>query len=454
MKGVVLAAASSGSGKTTVTCAILKALINRKVNVTACKCGPDYIDPMFHKKVLGIESKNLDSFFCDENLIKTLYENHTENSDITIVEGVMGFYDGLSMDSSRASTYDIAKILGLPVVLVINAKGSALTLASVINGICNFKKDSNIKGVILNNISENVYNMLKNVIEKECNIKVCGFLPNISDCIIENRHLGLVLPNEIKAINEKITKLGEYAEKYIDIDSILNISDYKKSNVQENIKVNKKKKAIIAVAFDDAFCFYYKDNIELLKSFGCEIKYFSPINDKNIPKDADGVIFGGGYPEIYCKSLSNNKSMLKDIFFKLNKGLPCLAECGGFMYLHKNMEDIEKNIYPLVGFIDGNAFKCDKLVRFGYVELSANNDNILFNKGEKIKAQEFQYWDSTQNGNDFLAEKPTGKRKWECISIIKNTVCGFPHLFYYSNKKFVENFVNMCIKYRDKNVNN
>ena len=215
---IMISALNSGGGKTTVTCGILKALKNRGINVSACKCGPDYIDPMFHKNVLGIDSKNLDSFFCDENLLKSLFYNHGKNSDITVIEGVMGYYDGISVDNFRASSYDVARILKIPVVIVINGKGMALTAASIIKGLVDFKKDSNIKGVILNNISKNSYTLLKDVIEKNTEVDVIGYLPYDEEYFFESRHLGLVSPCDLGNMAQKIKKLGRAAEECIDIE--------------------------------------------------------------------------------------------------------------------------------------------------------------------------------------------------------------------------------------------
>jgi len=447
---IMISALSSGSGKTTVMCGILKALKNRNVNVSACKCGPDYIDPMFHKNVLGIESRNLDGFFCDENLLKLLFYNHTLNSDITVVEGVMGYYDGVSADSCFNSSYDIARVLKIPVIIVISGKGMALTAAAVIKGIVDFKNDSNIKGVILNNVSKNVYMTLKGVIERSTGVEVIGYLPYNKEYYFDSRHLGLVSPEDLNNISEKMGKLGKIAEECIDIEKIISISkgvccinvrnDFHNYPVQSSVK--------IGVAFDRAFCFYYRENIELLERLGCEIIYFSPIDDSKLPTEISGVIFGGGYPELYLKELNKNNNMRLSIKKSLENGMPCLAECGGFMYLHKSIRDKENNSYDMVGVIDAETFFGGKLIRFGYIDLTLNEDCFLLKKGEKIKAHEFHYWDSTDNGNLFFAKKPTSDMGWKCMKIYKNIICGFPHIFYYSNVRFAERFVKRCREWK------
>lgn len=451
---IMISACSSGSGKTTVTCGILKALKNRALKTVSCKCGPDYIDPMFHTAVLGIPSKNIDPFFANENLLKTLFARHVKGQDIAVVEGVMGYYDGLSFDSDRASSYEVAKTLQIPTILVINARGMALTMIAIIKGMMEFRKDSNIKGVILNNVSKMVYQSVAPVIEKELGIAALGYLPVCEDCSVESRHLGLVTPENIADINERLDKLGQLTQECIDIDRLLELAQsapdieyepeeigdqtYTKTNIQTKAKPR------IAVARDEAFCFYYQDNMELLSELGCELIYFSPIKDKTLPENVDGLILGGGYPELYCDELSTNYTMLNDIRTKLENGLPCLAECGGYMYLHETMEDRNKKEYKMVGILKEKTYKCDRLVRFGYITLSPLQENELLYSGEEIKAHEFHYWDSSDNGALMKAEKPSGKRNWQCMHNIYNTFCGYPHLFYYSNVDFAKRFVELC----------
>ncbi len=439
---LVIAGTSSGSGKTTVVCAILTALKKRGIAISAFKCGPDFIDPMFHEKAIGIPSKNLDSFFCNEELLKALFYKQAGSSQISVVEGVMGYYDGIAMDKYLGSTYHIAKIINAPVVLVVNARGMALTCASLIKGIMDFKKDSNIKGIILNNVSKAVYTALKPVIEGELNVSVIGYMPRSEDLSLESRHLGLVTPENIKDITKKLIRLGEIAEECIDMKSLIAAANSAVPLQVKPLPVNKAKKRVkIAIARDAAFCFYYKDNIELLKELGGEIVYFSPLKDKKLP-EADGLVLGGGYPELYCRELSENKAMLSDINKKLNEGLPCLAECGGFMYLHNTIEDTNGKAFKMVGFINGNALYRGKLVRFGYIAIT---DNV---SKEEVKAHEFHYWDSTNNGTDFSAVKPNGSN-WQCMHRYKNVVCGFPHIFYYSNTDFAEAFVSRCISFKE-----
>lgn len=442
MKKILITAIGSGSGKTTAACALLAAL-KTKMRVSAFKCGPDYIDPMFHT-ALGITCGNLDPFFCDEGLLKDIFAAQALSTaaDITVIEGVMGYYDGINM-TERASTYTVAGVLDCPVILVINARGMAAGIPAVIKGMAEYKPDSNIRGVILNNTSEYVFTALRPKIEA-LGIAALGFLPRDERFNIESRHLGLVTPKEIADIDEKMRILGESALKNIDIERLLDIAaDFEPpAGIKRPYPVPVRK---IAVARDNAFCFYYRENIEFLKENGCEIVYFSPLADKALPNGIDGLILGGGYPELYLKALSENTAMKNSVKAALEHGLPCLAECGGYMYLQKSIVDRENN-YPMVGFIDSAAENKGRLQRFGYIYLTAQTDEFL-NKGEKIRAHEFHYFDSTNNGTAFTAEKENGK-KWNCIHIKNNCICGYPHIFYPAAPAYINKFLDICTNFR------
>lgn len=431
---IVIGGTGSGCGKTTITCAILNALKNRGIKVSAAKCGPDYIDPMFHEKAIGIPSKNIDLFFTDRNLTKYLFAEHTKESDICIIEGVMGYYDGLSFETAKCSTYEIAEAVLAPSVIVLNVKGMSLTAAALIKGMTDFKKDSRIKGVILNNISPMSFAPLKNVIETKTGIEVLGFLPHNIDFNIKSRHLGLVIPDE--SIKETLEKMSEAAEKYINLDRLIEIAKEAENLEYKEPYITCKDNFKVAVAFDEAFCFYYSDNLNLLRKTGAEIKFFSPLNDKQIP-EADGIIIGGGYPELYAEQLSKNTDMINDINNKINEGMPCLAECGGFMYLNKAIGN-----FDMACIFEGKAFDTGKLSRFGYIELKSDRAYI-----DGIKGHEFHHWDLDDNGYECIAQKPSGK-SWECMKFYKNTIAGFPHLHYWSKPEFIQKFADDCVLWR------
>ena len=442
---IMICAPKSGGGKTTAVCAILKGLEKKGVKAAACKVGPDYIDPMFHEKILGVKSVNIDGFFCDEEKMKYLFARHGENAEITVIEGVMGYYDGMSISDTKGSSYDTARILKIPVIAVIDARGMAVTAAAVVKGLKEFRSDSGIKAVILNNISEKIYYPMKECIERETGTEVIGYITKNDDYAIKSRHLGLMTPDDEYEIKRKLDILGECAVKCIDMDRLIEIAEaaddieYKKEAIErrfENIR--------IGVSHDKAFCFLYRDNIRLLEDMGAEIVYFSPLDDKKIPENIDGMILCGGYPELYAKRIEENESMRESIKRLAENGMPIIAECGGFMYLQEKIEGDDGRMYKAVGLFGGESVRKESLVRFGYITVTAREDNYLLKKGEMIKAHEFHYYDSTDNGNLFSAEKPSGKMKWECMVKYKNVISGYPHIYYYSNTKFAENFLKKC----------
>lgn len=439
---IMIAAISSGSGKTTITCALLKAIKDKGRRVASFKCGPDYIDPMFHTEVLGVNSSNLDIFLTSEDTCKYLLNKNSIDTDISVIEGVMGYYDGVSNDTLYSS-YHLSRITNTPVILVINCKGMSCTVAAIINGMVNFRIDSNIKGVILNNTSGKMYEIYKEIIERETDIAVLGYMPNIPECNFESRHLGLITAQETENLDSKLQKLADTAAKTIDIDKLLELANTAQQLDYEDIEVNDICDVTLAIAKDKAFCFYYKDALEMLTMLGAKILYFSPLYDEKMP-ECDGFILGGGYPEICLEELSQNKSMLIDIKAKIENGVPYIAECGGFMYLFNEIEDNNKNSYDMVGIIEGEVFMTKKLNRFGYVTLTAHEDNLLCKKGDTINAHEFHYSDTTKNGSDFTAQKPYGNRTWECILADKQRFIGYPHIHLLGNVNYVKNFLNAC----------
>ena len=441
---ILLGAAASGSGKTLITCGLLQALKNRKLQVTSFKCGPDYIDPMFHSRVIGTKSRNLDSFFADEDTVRYLLEKNARDCEISVIEGVMGYYDGLAGISAKASAYDVAKITKTPAVLIVNAKGMSLSAAAFIKGFVEYQEDSQIRGVILNQVSSMMYPRLKQIIEEELSIKVYGYVPVVKDCVLESRHLGLVMPEEIVDLQQKLMELAEILEKSVDIDGLMELAEHAEElPVQESpVAYHTGRKIRIALAKDEAFCFFYQDNLELLEEMGAELVPFSPIHDKKLPEHIDGMLFHGGYPELYAKKLSENKEMLAAVCAAVQTGIPYMAECGGFMYLHQEMEDMEGHSWPMAGVIHGKSWRTPRLTRFGYITLE---DGTCF--GEHvgaIRAHEFHYFDSDCCGEAYTAKKPLSSRSWKCIHSDGQGMSGFPHMYYYSNLRVPEQFLRAC----------
>lgn len=451
---VMLAAPASGSGKTLITCGLLQSLINRGKKAAAFKCGPDYIDPMFHRKVIGTPSKNLDTFFTDENRTRYLFGKEAGKADISVLEGVMGFYDGVGGITTEASSYELAKVTDTPVILVVNAKGMSLSVIPLIKGFLQYKKDSHIQGVILNQTTKMTYQLLKEKIQQELEIPILGYVPKCTELVIESRHLGLVTPEEIAGLREKLQKLAKLLEETLEIDKILELAE-SASKLQweapdfERWKLKNAGQVLrIGVARDEAFCFLYQDNLELLAEMGAELVEFSPLHDEKLPDNLDGLLLCGGYPELYAKQLSRNSSMRKQIKEAILQGMPYLAECGGFLYLLEELEDMEGKKYPMAGAVKGQAYRTEKLGRFGYVSLSTAKAGQLLEKGEEIKAHEFHYFDTSNNGADYHAKKPHGKREWDCMHSGEHYAAGFPHLYYYSNPEFAFRFLQQCVSFR------
>lgn len=442
---IMIAAPASGSGKTLVTCGLLQALVNRGLKVSSFKCGPDYIDPMFHSRVIGARSRNLDSFFTDDDTLKYLFARSAEPSDISVIEGVMGFYDGMRTSGTGGSSYDVSEKLDAPVILMVNTRGAALSCVPVIKGFKEFR-ENNIKGVILNNMSKGVFRDVKPIIEEEVGVRVFGFVPKIKDVNLESRHLGLVMPGEIETLRADLDKVAGIIEENVDVDGLIELAGTApevSGKEPEHDSVDGKVR--IGFALDDAFCFNYEDNIALLEECGAEIVYFSPLEDEKLP-DVDGIILSGGYPELHAERLSANRGMMGDIRGKVSAGMPCLAECGGFMYLNETVEDREGRMWSMVGLIDGKAENKGKLTRFGYVSLSSEDPDSLIAGG--AKGHEFHYWDSTDNGSSWHGTKPSG-REYDCGHEEGSLVAGFPHLYYYSNPQMAYRFVLRCKEYAD-----
>ena len=371
------------------------------------------------------------------------------------MEGVMGYYDGLGGVSTEASTYDVQRATGTPAVLIVNGKGVSTSLAATVKGFCDFRPDSNIKGVIINHIKAGMYPVLKEYLERECDVQVLGYVPEVPDLVLESRHLGLVMPHEISNLKERLMKLADVLAETIDLDRLIELAGTApeieaKGPVKAEMKCEKLVK--IAVARDEAFCFMYEDNLALLSELNAEIVEFSPIRDKAIPDDVNGLLLYGGYPELFAKELSENRTMKESIKKAYESGMPIIAECGGFMYLHEVMEDGEGNEYQEVGIVKGKAYKTDRLGRFGYVSLTENSGDFFKSYGNpgRIPAHEFHYYDSTCCGADFHAAKPVGKRNWDCMISEENLLAGFPHLYYYGNPKTAEVFMSKCKKYGEK----
>lgn len=438
MQRIMIAGTGSGCGKTTVTCAVLSALRQRGVQVSAFKCGPDYIDPMFYREILGTPSHNLDSFFCGREMLCGMLADAEHTTEIAVIEGVMGFYDGGS-----ASAYSVSEMTETPVILVLNCRGMKESLGAVMQGFLQYQQPNRIAGFLFNRLPERLAPFAMQLCS-ELHTGYFGFLPAHS-CGLESRHLGLVTAPEIADIHAKMNALGTLAQQHILLDKMLELKCNALSNTDDAASQKLDSKPVIAVSRDRAFCFLYEENLAILRKIGCETVFFSPLADAHLPQ-ADGLILCGGYPELYAEQLAANHSMRADIRKAVENGMPLIAECGGFMYLHSDLQTESGEKYAMAGVIDGTVFPTKKLQRFGYVTLHAQKNCLLCDAGETLKAHEYHYWDSTNAGDGFTASKTDG-RTWECCHITDTMYAGFPHLYFPSDIRIALRFAAAAANY-------
>lgn len=422
MKTLVISSNCSGGGKTTITLGLMKALKNRGYDVQGFKCGPDYIDTAFHSEVTGKYSRNLDLHLMGEAGVKASFSRG--KGDLAVVEGVMGLYDGKGI-TEEGSTYNVAKVLDdAPIILVITPKAQSVTLCAEINGIKHFK-NANIAGIILNCVSEKYYQMLKAAIELNCNIKVFGYVPKDEEMKLSSRHLGLVQSVEVENLLNKIEYCASLIEKHVDLDEL--IKKFKDVTIFEDKFHLENKKIRIAVAYDEAFRFYYKENLELLEECG-EVIYFSPLKDKSLPLNIDFLYLGGGYPEVFKEDLSANVGMINSIKDALDKGLKCYAECGGLMYLTESIDDIK-----MVGFFNGKSEMTNRLNRFGYATVNIDDISVNCHEFHKSKVESEEKTLYNVEKKNYSNEKI----EWKCGYTKNNTIAGYPHIHFFGNMEFL-----------------
>lgn len=459
---IMLAGVSSGSGKTLLTCGLLEALKQKGYRAGAFKCGPDYIDPMFHRAVLETDSCNLDPWFCDGPMLRWLLGTKGIGADICVLEGVMGYYDGLGGTSDRASAYEVARETNTPVILVVDARGMSKSLVPLVKGFADYRTDSGIVGVIFNRMNSHMYPLIRRMAEDELageGIRVLGYVPELSDTELPGRHLGLVLPEEVKNLKEKIQKLGAVMAETLDMEGILQAAE-SAASLEETLPDQVRLLRVLAeeekrdrtpvrigVAKDAAFCFLYPENLEVLAAFGAEPVFFSPLEDKTLPEGISGLLLCGGYPELHAGKLEGNAAMRAAVREALLQGMPCLAECGGFLYLQETLKTADGADCQMAGVLKGEGFPAGRLVRFGYVRLSAEEENLYLSEGEEIRGHEFHYWDSTENGQVFAAHKASGRGSTRCMRQEKRILAGFPHLYYYSQPALAKRFIRLCREY-------
>lgn len=451
---VMFAGTSSDVGKTTIVLGIMRALTLKGLKVQGYKAGPDYIDTAFHTFATHIPSRNLDPWFFTEETINSLIGIHDAKSDISIMEGVMGMYDGASVESIHGSSAHLAIITQTPIILIINGGGVALSAAAMVKGFKTFDERVNVAGVIVNKVgSEKHYQLIKEAIEKHTSIPCIGYLKQSQDITLKSRHLGLIPSVEVDALDGKINHVANMIQESIDLNKLQEIAKQAKDYPSNPLK-DYPKSVRLGVAYDNAFNFYYEDNLDLLESLGCELIKFSPIKDHEIPKDIDGLYLGGGFPEIFAKELYENRSMRQSIYNAIQNNLPTYAECGGLMYLTNSIKTLEEEAYDMCGVFDAKSEMTKSLQRFGYVNVHLNHDTILGPKGTKFKGHEFHrsqvienkelshFYDVSKGGN--------GQGNWQCGLSINQCIGAYAHVHFYNNMDLARNLVRAMKTYRSQ----
>jgi len=451
----MIAGTNSGVGKTTVTLGIMSALVSKGIKVQGFKTGPDYIDPSHHKFVTENASRNLDTWMMSDGVCRELFERSAINADISVIEGVMGLYDGSIDSTGHGSTAHLARVLKTPVILVISAKGIAQSAGAVVMGYKEIDNDVNLSGVIVNNIaSHSHYDCIKRSIEETCSVPVLGYLNKDKDITIPERHLGLVPSEENIDHSNLYEKLGEMVLETIDIDGLLKVArlagafpDYDKSIFRDRngaLHVN------LAIAKDNAFCFYYQDDIELFEALGAKIKYFSPLHDKCIPDDVDGIFIGGGFPELNAGKLMENETMRESILDAHINGTIIYGECGGMMYLLEKLIDCDGRSFKMCGVLSGSSRMENKRQGLGYNIVEATCDNVICKRGDTFRAHEF-HWSKLLDVPDdtvfaYKTRKTNGKQSRADGICRKNILASYTHVHFSSNPELAKNILSAMVK--------
>lgn len=448
---IVIAGTGSGVGKTTLTIGLMAALKKRGLVVQGFKCGPDYIDPSYHTAVTGRVSRNLDSWMLTKKRVLDIFSHGSKGADISVIEGVMGFFDGKNPETNEGSTAEISLITQSPVLLVVNCASMARSAAAIVKGFQILAEGTNIVGVIANKVgSDGHYQLVKKAIEQECGIPVIGYLKRELDIEIPERHLGLIPSLERGELNDFFEQLGTLVSETIDINRLLEISVAKPLDVESDSLFKERKTPIvkIAVARDAAFNFYYPENLEIMESKGVEIIYFSPLANEEVPIDADGLYIGGGFPEEFADQLANNKRAKVSVKQAIERGMPTLAECGGFMYLTESIETTGNNKYEMVGVIPGVVQMQTRLAALGYREIVGQNSNYLLND-LKAKGHEFHYSTYQSKKVPRYAYETKGMRGVNKEGYLTyNLVAGYTHFHFASCPEMVDHWISKCLEHK------
>jgi cobyrinic acid a,c-diamide synthase len=442
-----MAGTQSGCGKTTVSLGIMAALTRRGHAVQPFKVGPDFIDPGHHRRVTGRDSHNLDGWMMTQSYNREIFSRYSRDADVAVIEGVMGLFDGFSGKDESGSTAQMAKWLKIPLFLVIDARSMARSAAAIALGFSQFDPDIPITGIIFNRIGSEGHTEIIQDAMSTLNVPVFGYLPREEDLEIPSRHLGLVTDEDFRIDQGRVERLARWIESNLDLDRLMTISQGGAPAPATNAS-SRKGEIKIGLARDEAFCFYYPENLRLLREVGAELTPFSPIHEKKLPEGIAGLILGGGYPELHCKLLAENRPLLKEIKdFGLDGG-PIYGECGGFMFLMNQIRDLKGEGFPMVGLFPMEAVMEHRLKSLGYREVVTREPSLLGPVGTKIRGHEFHY-------SNVLNMEPTtasiytmtdrkASSKGEEGFLKKNVLGSYVHLHWGSNPEVAEHFVDFC----------
>lgn len=448
---LIIGGTGSGVGKTTVTIGLMSALKKKGYIVQGFKCGPDYIDPTYHTAVTGRVSRNIDSWMMKHEMVKEIVNRGGVGADISIIEGVMGFFDGRDPMNNQGSTAEISIITETPVVLVVNCSSMARSAAAIVKGFQVFLKETNIVAVIANQVgSESHFKIVKMAVEQECGIPVLGYLKKNQELSIPERHLGLIPSVERGDLHPFFESLGDLVLETIDVDSLYELAKAVPLKIKESQFKRKKKEGIrIAVAKDAAFNFYYQENLEMLEAAGAELVEFSPLKGETLPDDIDGLYIGGGFPEEFAAELAQQSEVKVSIRAAIEKGVPTLAECGGFMYLADFLETTDQKNYEMVGIIPGKVKMQPKLAALGYREITALPGNFLLDGNLRAKGHEFHYSTFHPKTEIQPAYQTSGLRGCKQEGYLKgNLIAGYTHFHFGSCPEIAVNWVNKCKEFQ------
>ncbi|AJY76924.1 cobyrinate a,c-diamide synthase [Paenibacillus beijingensis] len=478
---LLIAGTGSGAGKTTVTIGLMAALQRRGLQVQGFKCGPDYIDPSYHTSVTGRQSRNLDTWMLPHDTMKEIFLRGSAGADVSVIEGVMGMFDGKDPLSDTGSSAEIAALLNCPVLLVVSAQSMARSAAAIVLGFQQLAENVHIAGVILNKCgSSGHYKLVKSAIEQVCGIPVLGWLGRDDELRVPERHLGLVPAIERGELEPLYRRAAEHVEMSFDLDAILKLAgdapdlQWPESRLfadrphqsaalryqphqsgifadQPRMSISTETGPLIAVAKDAAFNFYYPENLELLEQLGARVTLFSPLAGQYVPAEADGVYIGGGFPEEFAAQLAANRGACDDLKARAEGGLPVFAECGGYMYLTRTITDRAGETHDMVGLIPARVKMQSKLAALGYREVRARRNGLLLQEGETIRGHEFHYSALTPDDPDGYpyAYETKGLRGVSQDGFALPTLtAGYTHVHFASNVSAARRFVEQCAAYR------